>query len=347
MHTIFDKTFSKSARPRLAAASALAVALTLPGAAMAGSTAFSTLQITDGIFIDAATGTQLTLGTEISVQSLTSQFDLSANRSEGPGAAFSLGGNAVDTNFSNGINFADPAQISGGVVIADPCGGAGGQCGPIGQDNFSQQPLGTGEFSRAAGLKHGTGVLNTGGGIAGGPVVDRAASEIISQTSSVSSANTTATSTVGFTLIALADLQRGFTGNILQFAQAILDSEINSGNASGSSQFQFQITDSTGALVPLQVIAPVPTASTPIIVVGAGASATSPGASNSAGLNASVPLAFQTVGNLTAGETFDVLFSVTTQATLTQEIPEPAPLALLGLGLLAAAGVRRRRRLAA
>lgn len=355
MHTIFRE----SARPRWIASAALAVALAVPGVANAGSTAYSTIQITNGFFFDAADANlaapfahQITrtgggVSGDITINSFLSQFSLNANRSVGPGAAFNLGGTAQDTNFANGIDFSSAAQTSGGVVVADPCGGAAGQCAGIGQDNFAQQPLATGEFSRAAGQKHGTGVLNTGPAPAGGLLTDMAASEIISQAESVSSANTTATSSVGFSLSVNTAMQLGFAADLLRFAEAILENDIHSGNANSSSQFQFNIKEANApanTFLALEILGGGPTVGE--ILLAASASATNPGDATTGGAPGASPIAFRTAAALQPGTNYEVFFSVTTQASLTQVVPEPAPLALLGLGLLAVAGLRRRRQMA-
>lgn len=335
---------------RPAWAAALGLALALPGAAFANSTAYSTFQITGGIFSETISGDQLTIGDQILNPTLTSSLLESATRSSGPGSELpnSSTGFATDSRFTDGIDYSSGLQTDGGIVLTDPCVGVAADC-TFGENNFGQAALGSGEFSRAAALKQGTGVAGTTGGpIAGGLLTDLASIEMQSSKSSSSGAVTNASSNVGFTFSLTEDLQVEFDANITSVAQAILDDKARSGNILASSSFTFSIRDQAaapGVFELLDIVTLVPGLSATnvgIVSVGNVANAVTPGESNTLGFVGQA-FKFRTVNDLLANHTYAVSFIVNTNGTLSQEVPEPAPLALLSLGLVVAAVSRRQR----
>jgi len=320
----------------------------LVGATNTNAAAVASAQIgyTNFQLIDLATGDSLELGTDITLGSFNEVLTESVN----------FGADADQTN--NEVN--DIANLPFGVDAA--CAGDGADCAAVGEDSFSMltgADLGTADFSYADGeVTGGTGLDGT-----------QAASDQIAKSSTTgpiqADANSELTNSSQFTITPDRDIRIGLLLDPTRETFAAFDSETDNEFASANATFSLSLLDGNQTAIPFlgldlgdSIEAGYNSANqNQLGILNVGASTVNDASETSSWSLASAVPDLTTIGGddsdtmifrtgvLGANEeyTFTIDSTATTDLVV---VPVPGTVALMGLGLLGLASIRRRRALA-
>lgn len=313
--------FKRLAAP-LAVASLIAAASPL---AHAGSRAYSLLDVTNGSFFRADTGATLILGTDILIQDFSETANLTTAYNGGAGVLTT----AEDTNAADGVDISPTAPA--GQTLVQNCQGPGCGAAPDFPNPFTGGNQAAGEYARAAALIQGTG-LDIG-------VVDTNTTQLVAE--AVTQLGTTDNSLgvsnlangTGFTVTFTVseDVAVGFTADIFQEVFSDLDPGIDGVLANAKTTFGFSVEEIGVGF--LNLTNTLPTLNT---------SQNNPANPPSSNTRTDIGFSTQTQTALVAGSTYQFTLAWGTEVNLeTVALPEPAPLALLSLGLLAVPMARR------
>lgn len=323
----------KKHKPWAGLTAGVVLTLAAPQAALAGSKAFSLIDITNFQFTnDTAGGAVVVLSSDgtngdVEVSNLNDGTTHVAGRTGGPGAGgdFAFG---ADTDITDGLT----------VDVRMACVGPGCGAGSAVENNFNTAggPVATGEYVRSDSNIAGTGVdLTLIGGGEQTRSIDMVA-EAISQATTTDQASSTYSSSSRITITPTADLVLGLEFDWQTFLTATLDAAAV-GNANASVSFAISLRDTTtNTFIGIGGTNDFPTTNTGGLVAN-----TIPGTTATSNLSGTVDIF--TNSTLTRDIPYDLIVTFVSTANLTQTLPEPGALALMGLGLVGL-GLQRRRR---